>query len=139
MSFGHCIWLVTSVIEILSSGRLCNLLITQIACFYGVIFSFYRDFEHWHFLHLKCCDLSLLQFVFIISKSERTTFSCRNRELLCVKEYYRLLLTILEHNFEGREGSDLPNAGGRAIFKGGTVHSVNFCFKSLDPESNVGD
>ena len=74
--------------EIFSSGRLCRLPIIKRICFCSVMFCF-CDFENWHFLCLKYCDLPLLQFAFVISKSEgRTTVSYRNREVLSIKEQY---------------------------------------------------
>ena len=80
-AFGHWIRLNTSF-KILSNGRTCCLIIIKKRYFHSVLFYFYYGFKNWSFLRLKCCDLSLLQCTFVISKSERTIMSCRNGVVL---------------------------------------------------------
>ena len=61
----------------------------------------HRHLKNWHFSHLKCFDLSLVQFAFVISKFERrTTMSCRNRTVLQVSNT-GLPFAILENVVQG--------------------------------------
>ena len=100
-----------SSVEILSSRRVYSPLDSVIL--------FFCDFENWHFLLLKCYDLSLLKLVFVISESERrTTTICRSREERQVEKQCRSP-TYHRGKYCGKGGdSDLLDARGELLLKG---------------------